>query len=157
MTRAKYPVFGQPTRFGSRLPAGMRDNGDGLTVQVACTCRDDRDIFHGVRRIGGNVEHEPSPDERAQLTTMATAAGLGCSIVVSIVLFIGGGVALDRITGKAPIFVLVGVVLGMAAAGYQLVELARVGQKGAKVGPVTKLIQHVPTRGRKARDIDRPT
>ncbi|MBX6342502.1 MAG: AtpZ/AtpI family protein [Thermomicrobiaceae bacterium] len=52
------------------------------------------------------------------------ATGLGCSVVASLILFIGGGVLLDNWIGTLPIFTLVGVVLGLVTAGYLLYELA---------------------------------
>jgi F0F1-type ATP synthase assembly protein I len=60
------------------------------------------------------------------------ASGLGCSIVVGLVMMIGGGVLLDRWAGTTPLFTLVGVALGLIAAGYQLVRLAnQFGSTGA--------------------------
>jgi ATP synthase protein I len=58
---------------------------------------------------------------------VGVASGLGCTVVVSLLLCIGGGVLLDRWLGTSPIFVLVGVALGLAAAGYSLYELAVLG------------------------------
>jgi F0F1-type ATP synthase assembly protein I len=43
-------------------------------------------------------------------------------------LCIGGGVLLDNWLGTSPVFVLIGVALGMAAAGYSLYELAVLDQ-----------------------------
>lgn len=60
------------------------------------------------------------------------ASGLGCSIVVGLVTMIGGGVLLDRWAETTPLFTLVGVALGLVAAGYQLVRLA--SQFGSKPG-----------------------
>ena len=87
----------------------------------------------------------PSTDEqRRQLGAAGTAVGLGCSIVTSIILFIGGGVLLDQWIDTAPIFTLIGMVLGLAAAGYQLYELAQIGRSDRRPGVVTRQIQRLP-------------
>ena len=87
----------------------------------------------------------PSSDEqRRQLGAAGTAVGLGCSIVTSIILFIGGGVLLDNWVNTAPLFTLIGVVLGLAAAGYELYELAQIGRTDRRPGPVTRQIQRLP-------------
>jgi ATP synthase protein I len=91
------------------------------------------------------VNNLPSTDEqRRQLGAAGTAVGLGCSIVTSIILFIGGGVLLDQWIDTAPIFTLIGVVLGLAAAGYQLYELAQIGRSDRRPGVVTRQIQRLP-------------
>ena len=55
------------------------------------------------------------------------ASGLGCSVVVSLLLCVGGGILLDRWLGTAPILLFVGLVLGLGAAAYSLYELAVLG------------------------------
>lgn len=88
----------------------------------------------------------PSPEERAGLGAAGVAAGLGCSIAVSVIISIGGGVALDRWLGTSPIFTLIGVAVGLLAAGYQLYELAQFEQRGHRPGPVTRAIARIPAR-----------
>ena len=88
----------------------------------------------------------PSPEERAGLGAAGVAAGLGCSIVVSVVLLIVGGVAVDDWLGTSPIFTLIGVVFALLSAGYQLYELAELGRKGHKPGIMTRTIARVPVR-----------
>jgi len=76
------------------------------------------------------------------LQAVGAATGLGCTVVVSLLLCIGGGVLLDSWLGTAPVFVLIGVALGLFTAGYLLYELAVLGQpdrgriklKGARGG-----------------------
>ncbi len=58
---------------------------------------------------------------------VGVASGLGCTVVVSLLLCIGGGVLLDQWLDTSPIFVLIGVALGLAASGYTLYELAVMG------------------------------
>ncbi|HET8524091.1 MAG TPA: AtpZ/AtpI family protein [Thermomicrobiales bacterium] len=72
------------------------------------------------------------------------AAGIGCSIVVSLVFFIVGGVILDRLTDRSPLFTLIGVVIGLIAAGYELLELSRVGRPDRAPGPLTRQITRLP-------------
>jgi hypothetical protein len=63
---------------------------------------------------------------------------------VALLLCIGGGVLLDRQFGTSPVFTLLGVALGMAAAGYQLWELAKVGNSKAQAGPLTRQLTRLP-------------
>lgn len=58
---------------------------------------------------------------------VGVASGLGCTVVVSLLLCIVGGVLLDRWLGTTPILTLIGVGLGLAASGYALYELAVLG------------------------------
>ncbi len=80
------------------------------------------------------------------MSAAGTAAGLGCSIVVSIVLCVVGGIALDSWLDRSPVFTLIGVGLGLAAAIYQLVELANIGRTDRKQGPITRGIARIPLR-----------
>lgn len=59
---------------------------------------------------------------------IGTATGLGFSVVISLILCIGSGVLLDQWLGTAPWLTLVGVVLGLATAGYLLYELVSLGR-----------------------------
>lgn len=96
------------------------------------------------------VKNLPStPEERRQLGAAGAALGLGCSLVTSIILFVGGGLVLDRIVDTEPIFTLIGVAIGLVAAGYQLYELANIGQPGRTPGVVTRQIQKLPVSRRK--------
>src|SRR3954468_10574743 len=92
------------------------------------------------------MKQMPTPEERRQLGAAGTAVGLGCSIVTSVILFIGGGVALDAWLDTAPVLTLIGVALGLAASGYQLFELAQVGRSDRGPGPVARQIQKLPVR-----------
>lgn len=87
------------------------------------------------------VTDEPNPEQRDDIRAVGTAAGLGCSIVVSIVLSIGGGVLFDRWRGTAPWGILVGVAIGLVLAGYQLYELAQLGREDVSSGPLTRQIE----------------
>jgi hypothetical protein len=71
---------------------------------------------------------------------------LGCAIVVTLIAFIGGGVLLDRALETTPVFTLIGVALGLAAAGYQLYELSRVGLSDRSPGPLGRRLAGLPAR-----------
>ena len=93
----------------------------------------------------------PTPEERARLGAVGAAAGLGCSIVVTLIVLIGGGVLLDRVLDTAPVLTLIGVGLGLLGAGDQLYELTRVGLKDRPAGPLgprlTRLSGSAPRHG----------
>lgn len=89
-----------------------------------------------------------SPEDRAGLGAAGMAAGLGCSIVVSIIIFIAGGVMLDRLTDRSPVFTLIGVAVALLVAGYQLYELAQVGRVDRAPGPVSRQIARMPVARR---------
>ena len=92
---------------------------------------------------------DPTPERRAQLGSIGLATGLGCSIVVTLILTIGGGVLIDRWRGTEPIFTFVGLALGLIAAGYELWELANVGNP--KGGRLTRRLGGAPARERRSR------
>ena len=69
---------------------------------------------------------------------VGAAMGIGCSIVVTLIFFIGGGILLDRAVGMSPVFTLIGVVIGLIGAGYELLELAQVGRPSRAPGPLTR-------------------
>lgn len=90
----------------------------------------------------------PLPDgDSDEARSIGVAAGLGFSVVISLIVFIGIGVFLDQRFDKAPLFTLIGVAIGLVAAGYQLYELTQIGQDGQGGGPVSKAI----ARGTQAR------
>ncbi len=68
------------------------------------------------------------PHSQQDWQAIGAASGIGCTVVVSLLVCIGGGVLLDRWLGTAPVMVLLGIVAGMIAAGYALYELAVLGQ-----------------------------
>ncbi len=66
--------------------------------------------------------------DRQQLKAVGLAAGLGCSVVASLIMCVLGGILLDRWLETTPLFTLAGVLLGIFAAGSQLYRLARTGR-----------------------------
>lgn len=65
-----------------------------------------------------------SPRGQQDWRAIGAASGMGCSVVASLLLCIGGGIVLDRWLGTSPIMTLVGVGLGIAVSGYLLYQLA---------------------------------
>lgn len=57
------------------------------------------------------------------------AMSFGFAIVIPVILCILGGIALDNWLHTVPLFTLAGVVLGLAISGFQLWQLAVVGQE----------------------------
>jgi F0F1-type ATP synthase assembly protein I len=62
------------------------------------------------------------------------ALNLGCSIVAPLIVFIVGGLFLDRYLGSTPLLTLIGVGLGLVGAGAQLFRLARYQSPRSKTG-----------------------
>ena len=96
-----------------------------------------------------------TPEEREQLASAGMAWGMGCSVVVSILISVLGGLAIDEFTDKAPLFTLIGVGLGLFLAGYQLWELAQLSSKAGKVGPVARRVARVQMLSKKRRTTQR--
>lgn len=85
-----------------------------------------------------------TPEQREQLSAVGAASGLGCAIVATLLLFIGGGVVLDQTLGTAPVFILIGVAVGLLGAGYQLWELSQIGRKNRPAPPITRGLAKLP-------------
>jgi len=56
---------------------------------------------------------------------LAVASQLGFGIAGPLIVFIAGGVFLDKKVGTSPLFLLIGVVFGMIGAGYAMYDLVR--------------------------------
>jgi ATP synthase protein I len=65
------------------------------------------------------------------------ASGLGCSVVASLLVCIGAGILIDRWLGTDPFGVLIGMVLGLVAAGYSFYELIAVSNRRRRT-PTTR-------------------
>jgi F0F1-type ATP synthase assembly protein I len=84
--------------------------------------------------------------DQARIAGMAT--GFAWSIVVTLIVLIGGGVLLDANLGTTPWLTLAGVALGLVCAAYQLWELTRLGDKRKPSGPIgRRLEQRAMRRG----------
>lgn len=93
---------------------------------------------------GRSLTERPPARQGADLSAIGAATGLGCAVVVALVVTIGGGILLDSLLGTAPILTLVGVALGLIAAGYQLWELAQIGRTDRPAPPLTRGLAHLP-------------
>lgn len=82
------------------------------------------------------------------IRAIGTAASLGFSMVASLVVMIGGGVLIDRWQDTSPVFTLIGVALGLVAAGYQLYELTLLGRPDKENGPLGRALQHRKASGK---------
>lgn len=83
---------------------------------------------------------DPKKSDR-DLQSIGVATTLGFGIAVSLAVFAGGGVWLDTKFDKAPLFSLIGLAIGLIAAGYQLYELALASQKNRENGPLGRKLQ----------------
>jgi F0F1-type ATP synthase assembly protein I len=99
---------------------------------------------------GGDLANDNLPDRQAeQARIMGLAASLGFSIVATLIVCIGGGLALDQWLDKTPLFTLIGVALGLIAAGYQLYELVLVSDAKRENGPLGRtMAQRMEARRR---------
>ena len=100
------------------------------------------------------LRQDPSPIDKKQVRATGIAAGLGCSIVATVIVCIVGGVLLDREFGTEPWLTLTGIAIGIAAAGYQLYELSTLDRADGKSGPVARGIGRVVPSKRKAVHVD---
>jgi len=75
------------------------------------------------------------------LRRIAMATTLGFGTAMSLALLVAGGVWLDQRLDTVPVFTLVGLALGLIAAGYQLYELALLGQQDRDSGPIGKALE----------------
>jgi len=68
---------------------------------------------------GPNQPSQPPPPN------WGLAFDIGIRMGVSVVIGVGGGLLLDNWLGTRPIFTLIGMVLGIAAAMYTIWDVAR--------------------------------
>lgn len=91
---------------------------------------------------GRNLSDRFDPnDSDRDLQSIGVASTLGFGIAVSLAVLAGGGVWLDTRFDTAPLWSLVGLTLGLIAAGYQLYELVLASQKHRENGPLGKALQ----------------
>ncbi|MBA3414923.1 MAG: AtpZ/AtpI family protein [Chloroflexia bacterium] len=70
-----------------------------------------------------------TPVQRSRWQAIGQAAGIGFGIAAALILPIVGGLVLDSRLGRAPLFTLIGVAVGLVAAGYQLVKLTKAANR----------------------------
>ncbi|CAA9578230.1 MAG: hypothetical protein AVDCRST_MAG18-2797 [uncultured Thermomicrobiales bacterium] len=89
--------------------------------------------------------------KQTRLRLVGLSLEFGFTIVGAFVIFMGGGIWLDRRFGTSPLFLLIGMALAFIAIGYTLYEIATIGYKprAAKVATGTKapVAPPAPTRG----------
>jgi hypothetical protein len=81
------------------------------------------------------VRDRPTPIQRSRWQAVGQAAGIGFGIAAALIVPIVGGLVLDGWLDRAPLFTLIGVAVGLVAAGYQLVELTKAANR-VPVDPV---------------------
>jgi len=75
------------------------------------------------------VRERTTPIQRSRWQAIGQAVGIGFGIAAALILPIVGGLVLDGRLGRAPLFTLIGVAVGLVAAGYQLVELTKAANR----------------------------
>ena len=68
---------------------------------------------------------DPNRPKPTAPATWGLAFDIGIRLGVCVVIGLGGGLLLDNWLGTRPIFTLIGMVLGIAAAMYTLWDVAR--------------------------------
>ena len=91
----------------------------------------------GEARAGSRSADEDAQLRRNRLRAMALAAEIGGTVLGSLLVFLGGGIWLDRRLGTSPIFLLIGLMLAFIAIGYALYQAATVGTRRPGRGRAT--------------------
>lgn len=102
------------------------------------------------------MSREITPEQREQLSAVGAASGLGCAIVATLLIMIGGGILLDQFLETAPVFTLIGVGVGLVGAGYQLWELAQIGRTD-HAPPLTRGIAKIARRPATGQNVENRT
>ena len=63
--------------------------------------------------------------DRRTLRALAVGIQFGISVVASVVIAMGGGYLLDEWLNTRPLFLLLGILVGIVAALYTIYELSR--------------------------------
>jgi ATP synthase protein I len=71
------------------------------------------------------MEPDGRPPDKPRMANLGIAFDLGLRLGISVILGLGGGLLLDGWLHTSPIFTLVGMVLGIAAAMYTIWDVAR--------------------------------
>lgn len=90
--------------------------------------------------VNSATQAEEDRLKRTRLRLIGLGLQFGGTIVGSMLIFLGGGIWLDRRLGTQPLFLLVGMVLAFVAIGYNLYEMATIQtgpRKAAAKAPQT--------------------
>lgn len=71
------------------------------------------------------VDEDSTPEERKTAAGIGMAMDLGVRLGISVFLGLGAGLLLDGWLHTSPIFTLIGMVVGIAAAMYTIWNVAR--------------------------------
>ena len=97
------------------------------------------------------------PEDQQQARVVGLAAGLGCAVVASLIGAIGFGILLDQWLDTTPVFTLIGVAVGLIAAGYELYELVQASSSTGKQGPIARsMAQRMQARQAQSGRNDQP-
>lgn len=72
------------------------------------------------------------------LRILALTSGMGCSVAIVLIAFIGGGIYLDGRFDSSPVWTLVGVGIGVVAVGMELAAIVRLSRTRAAAVPWPK-------------------
>lgn len=72
---------------------------------------------------------------RSTWRAVALASQIGCSIAIPLILFIAGGIWLDARVGVQPLFLVVGVLVGLASGFLAMYELLTFKRGSDSKGP----------------------
>ncbi len=86
---------------------------------------------------GTGLADDGAPEHQIKhARVVGLAAGLGISVVASLIAFVALGIMLDQWLDRSPVFTLIGVAIGLVAAGYQLYELVLATDSKRENGPI---------------------
>ncbi len=71
------------------------------------------------------MEPDGNPPQKTRPANWGIAFDLGIRLGISVILGLGGGLLLDNVLNTSPIFILIGMVLGIGAAMYTIWDVAR--------------------------------
>lgn len=75
--------------------------------------------------LGGN---------NSTLRILSLTTGMGCSVAVVLIAFIGGGIFLDGRFDSSPLWTLVGVAVGVIAVGMEMAAIVRLSKTRSASG-----------------------
>lgn len=79
---------------------------------------------------GADEREKATRSTNNTLRPLAIASGFGCTVVAILVVLVGGGILIDRHFDTAPVWTLVGIVLGVVAIGGEYWTLIRASRGG---------------------------